>query len=499
MAVRAFRFEGNTVFSSEELARVTASYRNRKLTIEDLEEARRALTLYYVSHGYVNSGAVLPDQQVRDGVITFRIVEGTLSEVTVHGNRWLRDDYLTDRLRTSAGSPLDLNKLKDGLLILRQNPNVQQINAELKPGAAPGDSRLDVLVKDPTPFRLGLQIDNDRPPSVGSEEIRMLAGDGNLTGHSDPLDVTYGIARSGRNGWELTELNDVSGSYAFPFTCYDTSLRVDGSRSDSSVIEEPFSTLNIDSEIVRYGATLRQPWHLTPNREFALSITVDREENATSLLGQPYDVSPGSTNGAMRATVLRLGQEWLDRSQAHVLALRSTFNLGLDAFSTIDKETGMNAKFFSWLGQFQYVQRLFNTQNQLILRTDGQWTSNPLLALEQFSVGGADTVRGYRENTLVRDRAVVSSAEFRLPVFYDRRGNGIIQLAPFFDFGGAWNASQPTPDPRTIYSAGIGIIINPDRHLYAQMYWGHPFRSVATPGGDPQDDGFCFRVTVEAF
>ena len=29
-------------------------------------------------------------------------------------------------------------------------------------------------------------------------------------------------------------------------------------------------------------------------------------------------------------------------------------------------------KFFAWLGQAQYVQRIFNTQNQLILRVTGQ-------------------------------------------------------------------------------------------------------------------------------
>ena len=65
--VRRFELIGNTVFSTAELAVVTAPYENRTLTAEELQEARRQLTLYYVERGYLNSGAVIPDQQVEEG------------------------------------------------------------------------------------------------------------------------------------------------------------------------------------------------------------------------------------------------------------------------------------------------------------------------------------------------------------------------------------------------------------------------------------------------
>jgi hypothetical protein len=55
--VRGFQFEGNNAFSDAALAEVTGSYTNRELGIEDLELARRAVTLYYINHGFVNSGA----------------------------------------------------------------------------------------------------------------------------------------------------------------------------------------------------------------------------------------------------------------------------------------------------------------------------------------------------------------------------------------------------------------------------------------------------------
>src|SRR5262245_44008034 len=77
--VREFQFEGVTAFSQSELASVTAPFTNRTINAEELEDARRAVTLYYVNQGYVNSGAILPDQNPTDGVIRMEVVEGTLT------------------------------------------------------------------------------------------------------------------------------------------------------------------------------------------------------------------------------------------------------------------------------------------------------------------------------------------------------------------------------------------------------------------------------------
>ena len=203
----------------------------------------------------------------------------------------------------------------------------------------------------------------------------------------------------------------------------------------------------------------------------------------------------------MAVSVLRLSQEWIQRGPNHVLALRSTFNLGLDVLDATDNGIpgDPNAKYFSWLGQGQYVQRLFNTQNQLVLRVTGQWTAEPLLALEQISVGGLGSVRGYLENQLVRDRGFVSSVEVRLPVLFNKAGAGIVHLAPFFDFGGAWNVAD-SPSPTTIYSTGVGLLLAPDKHISAQLYWGYRLRHVDTPDGSgAQGLGLSFKINIQAF
>jgi hemolysin activation/secretion protein len=501
LVVSEYRFEGNRAFTQAELAKVTKPFANRAITSEDLEDARRAVTLFYINRGYVNSGAVIPDQEPTNGIVTIRIVEGVLSEIDVHGNKWLRDGYIKKRLSRWSTAPLNLNKLQEGLQLLRQNPNVQQINAELKPGNAPGESVLDARVVDEQPFRVGIQVDNQRPPSVGAYQIWLMTSDLNVTGHSDPLDFKYGIANAGQNGPEFSGVDNLEASYALPITRFDTTLGFHYSRLNTSLVEDPFNSLDITSLTSTYGVVLRQPVYQTANQEVALSVGFDWRKNETWLFGEPFNISPGADDGEMVVSVLRVSQEWLHRGQNHVLALRSTFNFGLNAFGATDNDVpgDPDAEYFSWLGQGQYIQRLFNTQNELVLRTAGQWTSESLLALEQFSVGGFETVRGYLENQMVRDRGIVSSVEFRLPVIYNGKGEGIVKIAPFFDFGGAWNVDG-SPGPYTICSTGVGLLLTPEKHISAQVYWGYRFQDVDIPndsGG--QGAGIDFRVNIQAF
>jgi hemolysin activation/secretion protein len=503
LLVREFRFEGATAFSTNELAKITAPFTNRAITSSELEDARRAVTLHYVNKGYINSGAILPDQEPTNGVVRLKIVEGALTKIEVRDNRWLTDGFIESRLRRWSQPPLNLNEVKEGLQLLRQNPNIKQINAELQPGAAPGEGVLDVRVEDQHPFRLSLEIDNHRPPSVGAEQISIHAADLNVTGHGDVLDLTYGLANSGANdGWGFSGADDMSGSYTLPLNGYNTTIGAYGSRLSTSIIEEPFTPLDIESETVSYGVVLRHPIYQTANREFSVAAAVDRRQNETLLLGEPFDFGgSGSIAGRTEVAVLRLSQEWIDRGQQHVIAFRSSFNFGVDAFHPTDNGIAgdPDAKFFAWLGQAQYVRRLFNTQNQLIFRVTGQWTSERLLALEQLSVGGANTVRGYRENQLVRDRGVVASLEFRVPVLFNKAGAGIVQLAPFADFGGAWNVHE-TRRPDTIGSVGVGLLINPSKHFEAQLYWGYQLREItAINDDDAQDLGLHFRVKIAAF
>jgi hemolysin activation/secretion protein len=102
--------EGNTVLPVEKLEEITQRYINRTLTTEDLEALRLELTRLYIEAGYINSGAIIPDQTVSEGIITYQIIEGQLTDIEVSGTRWFRESYIRKRLALGAGPPLNIQR-----------------------------------------------------------------------------------------------------------------------------------------------------------------------------------------------------------------------------------------------------------------------------------------------------------------------------------------------------------------------------------------------------
>ena len=104
--LKGIAFEGNTIFSDQELLKAAHPFVGNKVSIADLEELRYRITRQYVDRGYINSGAVLkPDQEVDDGVVTYLIMEGQLNGVEVSGNGRLREDYIEKRIWPDKKTP----------------------------------------------------------------------------------------------------------------------------------------------------------------------------------------------------------------------------------------------------------------------------------------------------------------------------------------------------------------------------------------------------------
>ncbi len=497
MVIKAFQFDGNTAFTDDELSAAVAPFIGRPLTGAGLEAARNALSRHYIDAGYISSGAVLPDQTVADGVITFRLIEGTLSKLTITGNAALNEAYLRSRINLATEPPFNIIAVRNRLEVLRQSPVIDRINANVEPGGLPGEAQLNVAVTEAQPWHVDLQFDNHRSPSIGAGRLSLSAVHHSLLGFNDTFSMHWGITRNGLEDLEFAGIDDLSVAYVVPFTVYDTTVGVSYERTDTVVVEDAFEALDIQSETESFGVNIRHPFVRTPQTGFALAVAFEHRENESFLLGEPFSLSPGAMDGTSTVSVVRFRQEFVNRTQQEVIAARSTFSFGVDA---LDASTGPEAdgRFITWLGQGQYVRRIGEGDSQLILRGTVQWSNNPLLTLEQFAIGGVDTVRGYRENQVVRDNGVVFSAEWRIPIIQDANGRGILHVAPFVDIGAGWNDNNGS-DVIDLTSVGVGFLFNPDERLNVQFYWGYPFRDFDDPEDDPQDLGIHLSVTVRAF
>jgi hemolysin activation/secretion protein len=493
--IREFRFKGNTVFSSSRLNEVVREYVGRDVSSDELEEARRKLSQFYVDHGYVNSGALLQDQTIRDGVIAWTIVEGRLRGVEINGRRRFRAGLLQRQIVPDTDKPLNVLKLRDRLQLLRQNPNINSINAEVRPGLRPGEATLQVELAENPASSFSLEFDNHRPPSVGAERVRFVYNNRNVSGLDDSLTLRTGLTQDGLNFTNPAQLRDFSASYQSPEFGRATRLIATYSKGDSAVIEEPFRALGISSQSENYSIGLRQPLRRTLNEDVALSLLLEHRQSESFLFGLPFSFSPGDVNGVSETTAVRFGVEALQRGDDRVLAARALLSYGNDFPGSTRNATAPGGKFITLLGQVQHVLVLDEKGRQLVLRLDGQWADKPLLSVEKFTIGGVGSVRGYRENQLVRDKGFATSAEIRMPLLRNKLGAERLTLAPFFDIGAGKNVNAPAPAGlNTLSSVGIGLLYT-DNRLNAQLYYGHALKRINTPNNDLQDKGIHFGLT----
>lgn len=488
--VKQIEITGNKVIPTAELAAIARDYEGRIVTSEELQALRNRLTLAYVNKGYLNSGALLPDQEIKDGVVRYEIVEGALSHVEVTGNQWLRSSYITSRILRGAGPPLNVNDLQERLQILQQDGLIERINAELAPGLRLGEAVLKASVQEAIPYQAGIAFSNRRPPSVGSYLLEAFASHRNLTGNGDTIDARYGVTRG---------VDDYQVGYALPINAYDTTVSLRATHTGSLVIETPFDAIDIRSKSKTYQVGLTQPLWRKLNESFNLGLRYEKRQSETSLLGVPFSFSPGVPDGVSVVRVVRFSQDWLVRSTEQVIALRSTFSNGRTNADPQVAGIGPDKNFFSWLGQFQLAKR-FRKEDQLLARVDVQYSRDVLMALEKIAVGGASTVRGYRENQLLRDNAVIVSVEYRIPAWASQSGTTKLMVAPFVDYGNAWNNDQTPSTPRDIASYGLGLLFEHGRQLQAQIYYAaratHKFQQTTH---DLQDSGVHFALSYLFF
>ena len=493
--VKEIRLTGNTVFSTDELKKITAPYEARVVASSELEDLRVALTRYYIDHGYINSGAVIPDQKVADGVIHIDIIEGRLTDINVVGNKHLNASYIKERLELGAGPPLNVQALQERIQIMLESPVVQTLNSQLRPGDRPGEANLTTLVKEGPRVQFIPVVDNRLSPSLGDVRVLPQVYVYSLTGHGDVLNTAVGLGEG---------LTDAYVTWGIPLNAHDTTLTLLGNYTDSQVENGVFKDLDIENKTRTFGFRLSQPFYRTPSQTFSMALGMDLRKSESELLGEDFAFTPGvPSNGEVKASIIRFSQDWSKRGAEQALAARSLFSLGVDAFDATTNSNNLpSGKFFAWLGQFQWARRLGPDWGELIFRTDAQLTNDALFTMEQFSVGGALSVRGYRENQLVRDYGFDASLEYRYPLLKEPSGRTILALAPFVDAGGAKNNDLPNgPNPTFIYSAGAGLRWNPTPRIHAQLYWGHGFRSVDNndDNNSLQDDGVHFLLSANMF
>ena len=494
IVLKRFEIVGNQVIPPAEIELLLQPYLFRPLSFIELLEVQQKITQLFVERGYLTSGAYIPPQTIKDRTVVVEIIEGSLEEIKIYGLQHLRPEYIRGRIEIATEPPLKRDKLLNALQLLQLDPKIKNISAELSQGINPGSNLLEIEIEEANTFNTELTYNNYQAVSVGSQGREISVSEDNVFGYGDRFTVSYINTPSS---------NSLAGlSYTVPLSPRNNEFQIFYSYSDSSIISEPFEELDLSSRGSYVEASYRHPLLQTPKQEFALSFAFSHQDTQLFLMdtGFPTLARGTSIEGITKISALRLTQEYSNRSDRHVFALNSQFNIGLNVLdATSNPDNIPDSQFFIWRGQAQYIKQLGERTN-LGLRVGLQFADRPLVSLEQFRSGGALSVRGYRRDRTVGDNGLFFSTELQYDIWSDTQNNFSLSLIPFFDFGHVWNTDNLPLEVDTQAAIGLGIQLLLSETLTARFDWGMPL--IADTGFQEdslQDSGIYFSIKLKPF
>jgi hemolysin activation/secretion protein len=480
-------FDSADVTTAQKLQQWVTPYIGKTLNRLDLDNLRLDIQQYLIQQGFLYPSVILPSQHISKGILHYQVHTGHLAQINIKGTDGLQNDYVRHRLQPDGNRPLQRAELQDRFQMLLTDPLIERVNANLRPGANPGDAVLDLDVKRAKPYELHIGVDNYTPPTVGAYTGRLDGIVRNLTGWGDFLRVNL----SGSEGTQ-----GIGGYFSLPLNAYDTRLNLGYQGSEAEVIDSTLKTLNIQNNFMDVNIGVSHPLYKTIHRVFSVESQFNYRQTHTLLNNTAFPLANGSeNNGKATVSVLRFIQNYIDRNSSRVISLRSSFNVGIDAFdATTNAGNIPDSHYFSWLGQLRYLHNLDDYGAQFFMRGDMQLASVGLLPLERFALGGINTVRGYRQNERVRDEGYAIALELRYPLLPANINDGHrLNIVPFFDIGGVWNSDDRS---KTLMSTGIGLQWT-WQQFDADFYWASALSNHDIAGrgdGDIQDQGIHFRL-----
>ena len=471
----------------------------------------------YLSAGFINSGVVVRPSASLD-VLELQVVYGGLAAPSEGGeaitvdwtggrSKGLRPGYVRKRMAAADHRPLSAIELERDFRLLAEDPAIRTINADLRPGARPGQASLALTVLPQDRFDLYVTGANNRSPSVGGERVALGGSMRNLVAAGDIVSAEAGVTDG---------VEDVAVSYATPFLSPHNTLALRAAANDAAVTDTLLQPLDIKAKDRWAEAGLTRKLVDTPllpsardgrwtsARTVTAGALVTWRTSKSSLLGEPFSFAPGAVNGRTEYAALRLVGDYVVRNVDRVFAISATGSLGLYGTGSDVPGVGVPSEHFKVvLAQVNYARRLTPGGLEVRARVYGQWAGGLLYSGERLSAGGESTVRGYRENLLLADRGVVGSVELARPVRLSRRQEamrgfdwGAFTVSAFVDGALLRNAKLPQPE-HEIYSLGGTLAWTPSDAVSARVTYGYALKDVESAGRrDIQDRGLQFRLTI---
>ena len=488
--VGSFSFDGNTIFTGHELSALLEPYLLKPLRFKDLQEILGVINSHYKKKGFFLARAILPAQDFSNWVLKVVVVEGRLGDVVVDGNKHYTTEFIKSHFSCSVKGVINYREMYRSLLLLNEYPNVF-VKVVMRKGQQPGTADIVLKVNDKSPTRFFVDANNYGSRNVTKYFGGMGMDRSNLLLDGDKVQV------QGVMGVPVNTL-------AYGKIDYSLALNRAGTRFGVSYDKTAFEVQKEFRAIDAKGASetlsffLTHPVYRDLNQKADVQLGFDIKKSENHMLGQL------SSEDNLRVLRMALNADRMDASRngRNTLSLELSQGIpdvlgGSRANDDLASRVGAGGDFAKTNVELARFQKL-PFRSIITTRARAQFSGDILPSVEQFSIGGANTVRGFSQSKHTGDYGVVLNSELLSPIpfseevripFTRKYVDEVIRIAGFVDYGMAY-LNNPQVGEYTDYEiAGVGVGLRFDfgQDFNAKLDVGFPVAGKdAESGGGPE-------------
>lgn len=417
---KAFKFEGNTVYSNNTLQVLLQTAIPTVKDVTDLQKAADTVAQRYQQDGVLARVDLLP-QDLTHGEVLLTITEGRFAgaQLETPNSSKLPADYLVKLVETAQppNEAVLMQQLDRATLLLGEVPGVQA-TMRLKSGNNDGQTLALLQVVDSQTWSKQVSWDNAGPVSTGINRFSTQLSRFGALGRADISHLQYQHS----DGTDYLRL-----SYTEPLGYWGSRWGANASASHYQIVTSEYQALNPQGPATSLG--LDMTWPLLRSRTSSANLQVAADHKYfrnTSSLGviSAYDMDTFSTSlQGVRSDDWRGGGETNAGAQ---------LTHGRVDFSRSPTESSDIAGHFTKLRLNMGRQQTLSPTTQLVGTYQMQMASKNLDSSEKFSLGGMQALRAYSATEANGDVAKLLTVEFQQALEWQKQP---FKLSGFLDSG----------------------------------------------------------------
>lgn len=481
---------GIDMLSQPSFRNIVTPFLGKPLTFDGLGRITRDVTAYYTAQRHPLVSAVVPEQDVQNGVVQIVVTEFRVGSIRTRGNHWFPSSVVSAPLDLHHGDTIDSTQLLSRLDAINANP-FRHVNLIYEPAQEAGYTDLVLQTQDRFPFRFFTGFDNSGTVTTGHNRWNAGVSWGKAFGLDQQL--TYQFSSSSDLYLGSSRGPGFPGGPSFVSHALTWNMPLFSGDSISVSGDYQRAVPNIGSDFGLVGlngqASVRYNHALPRTENFVQSVQAGYDFKTTNNDLNFSGVTVSSNSVEIDQFPISYSANLTDRlgvSSSSTMLVYSpgglTSNNTPSAFAGASYGVGLASSRYVYLREdFSRLTKLpFNAVWSA--RIVAQASNAGLLYTEQLVAGGPDLLRGYQTNSILGDEGVIVSNELRAPPLRNlfRQPIGSLQFLGFWDYGSLRGKEAVAGYDTTLdaSSIGTGLRYSLRANVTAKFDFGWQLRSL---------------------